>query len=140
MKYNIILNWECCLTVSFLQLHRVILLYEFFKETSIQSASQRKQSSLSWGIFKMPSLPGRLCFTNFYATHNSSTIFQNSQNFCFSLFCSKFRLSHGSSPPQRHCLLKYHVRCDFCLLHVHNFIVLGIGLGRVFSILCSFLF
>lgn len=43
MKHNIILNWECCMTVSLLQLQRMILLYEFLKETSIYSAFEREE-------------------------------------------------------------------------------------------------
>lgn len=43
LKHNIILNWECCLPVCFLQLHRMILQYEFFKKASIYSAFEKKE-------------------------------------------------------------------------------------------------
>lgn len=41
LKHNVILNWECCLTVFFLQLPGMILLYEFLKEASIYSTFER---------------------------------------------------------------------------------------------------
>jgi len=43
LKHDVILSWECCLTVFFLQLHRMILLYEFFKEASIYSAFEMEE-------------------------------------------------------------------------------------------------
>lgn len=77
------MNWECRLTVPLSRLQRMILLYEFLKETSMLSASVREnvqhrpetpfQSAL---LFCVPT-------TEAIEDADTSAIFQKSQNVYF---------------------------------------------------------
>lgn len=79
MKYNMILNWECCLTVPLSWLQRMTLLYEFFKETSMLSASAKGDAHRHPETPFQGSLLG-LCSSDFAARDAASVIFRNSQN------------------------------------------------------------
>lgn len=78
LKHNIILNWECWLTVPLSRLRRMILRYEFLKETSMPSASVREN------VWRRPETPlqGSLPVSspsNFSAGGDASSVCPKSQ-------------------------------------------------------------
>lgn len=124
LKHNIILNWECCLTVSLLQLHGMILLYEFLKETSILSAFEREEVVT---IILRYLLNGTLSsFSMFLPTFPQQIMLpwqQNSQNRHFAFSCSKSRLRNWSSSCRAHCSGEQEPWYGFCLFLLLIFLV-----------------
>lgn len=131
LKHNIILNWECCLTVSLLQLHGMILLYEFLKETSILSAFEREEAVT---IILRYLLNGTLSSSSMFLPTFPQQIMlpwqQNSQNRHFAFSCSKSRLRNWSSSCRAHCSGEQEPWYDFCLFLLLIFLVGAAGLGR----------